>query len=231
MLLRYHLHGETFVKVAFLTIGQSPREDIMADIRRYLKGIKYVEYGVLDGLTLEEIEKEFKPLPEDFAYVSRLRDGSEVKLSKSKVSMKLQDLISRIEESVDLIVILCTGDFNLKSRKPIIYPSQALIDKIKSLSPKTIGVVVPLESQISMARKRWGNVAKVINVIVWSPYSGTIEDLVGLAHLIEDAEIIVMDCLGYSVKHKEILERVTHKKVITPREVVAELITKVSRVS
>ena len=231
MLLRYHLHGETFVKVAFLTIGQSPREDIMADIRRYLKGIKYVEYGVLDGLTLEEIEKEFKPLPEDFAYVSRLRDGGEVKLSKSKVSMKLQDLISRIEESVDLIVILCTGDFNLKSRKPIIYPSQALIDKIKSLSPKTIGVVVPLESQISMARKRWGNVAKVINVIVWSPYSGTIEDLVGLAHLIEDAEIIVMDCLGYSVKHKEILERVTHKKVITPREVVAELITKVSRVS
>jgi len=216
------------VKVAFLTIGQSPREDIMTDIRRYLKGIEYVVYGVLDGLTLEEIEKEFKPLPNEFAYVSRLRDGSEVKLSKSKVSMKLQELVNKIEESVDLLVILCTGDFNLKSRKPIIYPSKALIDKVRSLSPKTIGVVVPLESQVSMARKRWGNVAKIIDIVVWSPYSGTIEDLIDLAHSIESAEVIVMDCLGYSVKHKVILENATHKKVIIPREVIAEVIIKAS---
>ena len=49
------------MKMVFLTIGQSPREDILADIRMYLKGIEYVEYGLLDDLTFEEIEREFKP--------------------------------------------------------------------------------------------------------------------------------------------------------------------------
>jgi len=217
------------VRVAFITLGQSPREDIMSDIGKYLKGIEYVEYGLLDDLTLEEIEREFKPLPNELAYVSRLRDGSEVKLSKNKVTSRLQELVSKVEGSVDLIVILCTGDFNIRSSKPVVYPSQALISKVTEISPRTLGVVVPLESQVDMARKRWCRVSEVTGIIVWSPYSGTEEELTRSAEVIKGSEVVVMDCLGYSIAHKKLLETATNSRVIVPREVVAELITEFSR--
>ena len=44
------------MKLAALTIGQSPRTDIMADIEQiFIKNTKIIEKGALDGLSKKEI--------------------------------------------------------------------------------------------------------------------------------------------------------------------------------
>jgi len=212
------------VRVAFITLGQSPRDDIMVDIKPYLEEVECVEYGALDGLPLNRVVKEFSPLPNEVSYVSRLRDGTEVVLSKSKISVRLQSLVSLVEGSVDLIVILCTGDFNLSSRTPIIYPSVELVRAVRKLSPSSIGVIVPLSSQVVMARNRWGGIASIAGIEVWSPYTGSAEDLANSALRLRRADIIVMDCLGYSLKHKEVVREVSGRRTIVPREVVVSAI-------
>ena len=59
------------MRVAFITLGQSPRDDIMVDIKPYLEEVECVEYGALDGLPLNRVVKEFSPLPNEVSYVSR----------------------------------------------------------------------------------------------------------------------------------------------------------------
>ena len=73
------------MKVGTLTIGQSPRTDVIPGIRDVLgPNIEIVEKGALDGLDLEDVKK-FYPGPNDYILVTRMRDGTEVKIAEKHV--------------------------------------------------------------------------------------------------------------------------------------------------
>ncbi|RLE92368.1 MAG: hypothetical protein DRN04_10495 [Thermoprotei archaeon] len=71
------------MKLALVTIGQTPRTNILKDIADLLKNIDYAEYGALDGLTRKQIEQQYFPRENGEFYVTRLADGTQVKLSKN----------------------------------------------------------------------------------------------------------------------------------------------------
>ena len=103
-------------RVGFLTIGQSPREDIMTEVRPLLGAhIEVVEYGVLDDLSDERIES-LAPLEQESRLVSRLRDGSQVLMSERKVGELLPGAIEFMSEEmkVKAIGVLCTHEFPRK---------------------------------------------------------------------------------------------------------------------
>jgi protein AroM len=208
------------MKVAFLTIGQSPRPDIMDDLADELKHVSYSEYGVLDNYSLDRILKDFAPEKNRIAYVTVLRNGTQVRLSKEAVSKRLQELVTRVESSVDVIVILCEGDFSLASSKPVVYPSKALVELVKRSSPLSIGVMIPERSQTDLMRSRWEAVSRVSKIVTWSPYM-SMEGLTRASKKLGHAGTIVMDCLGYSSKHRELVEHMTGEKAFIPRDAIA----------
>ena len=99
-------------KIGAVTIGQSPRSDVIADIRPILGSeVDVVEAGALDGLTKEEIAKLF-PKEGDYVLVTRLRDGTSVKVAERYITPLLQDKISNLFESgIPVVLLLCTGNF------------------------------------------------------------------------------------------------------------------------
>jgi len=209
------------MRVAFLTIGQSPRPDIMDDLIEGLKGMSYSEYGVLDNDSLDNILNDFVPKANEIAYVTVLRDGREVTLSKEAVSRRLQELVSRVESSVDVIVVLCAGDFSLSSSKPLVFPSEALVKLVRRASPLSIGVMIPEKSQTELMRVRWEAVSRVSKIVVWSPYTTTVA-LESVSEELRHTGTIVMECLGYSTRHRRLVERVTGEKVFIPRDAILE---------
>lgn len=212
------------MRVAFLTIGQSPRPDIMDDLVDGLKGISYSEYGVLDNYTLDRIFKDFAPKWNQIAYVTILRNGRQVTLSKETVSQRLQELVSRVESSVDVIVVLCTGDFSLVSSKPVVYPSEALVELVRRSSPLSIGVMIPEKSQTELMRIRWEAVSRVSKIVVWSPYS-SMAPLARISKELKHTGTIVMECLGYSTRHRRLVEHITGEKVLISKDAILEGIT------
>ena len=63
-------------RVGLVTIGQSPRDDVVGEMRSILgSGIKISQRGALDGLAGMEIAK-LKPGKNDLPLSTRLRDGS-----------------------------------------------------------------------------------------------------------------------------------------------------------
>ncbi len=84
-------------KLGTITIGQSPRDDVIPEMLPYLgENVEVIQAGALDGLTYEEI-LEFEPKEGDYVLVSKLRDGRSVKFAEKHILPRLQNCIDKLE--------------------------------------------------------------------------------------------------------------------------------------
>ena len=113
------------MKVGAITIGQSPREDVIQDLLPLMDDrVELIQAGALDGLTREDI-RAFAPGQEDYVLISQLQDGSPVMFAERYILPRLQQCIELLEEQgAELILFLCTGDFPdvFHSTVPLIFP-------------------------------------------------------------------------------------------------------------
>lgn len=171
-------HIGTKLKIGFLTIGQSPRVDITGDLPKSLGCLEVVEAGALDDLSAEQIEL-LKPKQGETVYVSRLRDGSRVLLAKERLVPLLQEKIKLLHRGgVDVIVLVCSGEFDLEAEGTIVFPSRILRDAVKCLVKRKgkLGILVPEETQIQDAVNEWSELAEV-RVLSLSPYVDSLGSL------------------------------------------------------
>ncbi|WP_175059173.1 AroM family protein [Thermococcus sp. 2319x1] len=212
------------MKVGFVTIGQSPRVDVVPEIKPYLGDVEIIECGALDGLTLEEI-KELAPREGEYVLVSRLRDGTQVRLGREKIVKRLQECIKKLEKEVDIIGVLCTGEFpELKSQKLLVEPSLLLLKTVEALGVSNLGVIVPDPDQVEMTKRKWKGVAESIKVQSVSSYIGKEEDLIKAAKELKECDLIVLDCMGYSLSAKKLVKEITGKPVVLPRTLMARVV-------
>src|SRR5438874_1718282 len=105
--------------VGMITIGQSPRSDVVPDMVEILgPGVEIRERGALDGLSPREIAA-LAPAPDDDLLVTRLADGSSVFVAKRHMVARVQALIDELETGgVTMTALLCTGAFpRFRSRR------------------------------------------------------------------------------------------------------------------
>ena len=215
-------------KIGAITIGQSPRIDVIPEMQEILgENVIILEAGALDGLTKKDIEK-FQPDENDYVLVSRLNDGSHVKFGKSHVIPRLQNCINSLaEQGAELIIVICTGYFGnlLTSKVPLIYPQKILYSLVPNFSVNgKIGVIVPEEDQIDQMGKKWEETGLEVSAAAGSPYKG-IEEVKKAAQKLEteNVDVIVLDCIGYNKKMKQITEEITGKPVVLSRTMVARV--------
>ncbi len=211
-------------RVAFVTIGQAPRDDMLPEmLARIGPGIEAVEVGALDGLTAEEIAR-LAPAPDDHALVSRLRDGTEATIGKRWVTARLRELMTALDASNPaLVVLLCTGHFDGIRSQTLLVEAQRMVDAMTEAfaeDGRTVGVMVPLARQVDEFHLRGGRHAFVMAHA--SPYSGgRVEDA---ARELEKTDLIVMHCMGYDEAMRRRVADVTGKPVLLARRVVADAV-------
>ena len=221
------------MRIGAITVGQSPRTDVTADIMSIFEGkAELREKGGLDGLTKEEIRK-FKPEKGDYVLVSRLNDGSSVTFAEHFILPRLQTAINELEEEgAELIMMFCTGKFpdTLRSRIPLIYPCDILDRMVPLFSPNSsIIVVTPSPEQLKQSLDKWSQIVANVNVISASPY-GEWKEILKAAEKIKglSADVIVLDCIGYSQEMKKVFAKETKKPVILPRTLLARMISELT---
>ena len=210
------------MKVGAITIGQSPRTDVVQELFPLMgEQVELIQAGALDGLTREDIQA-FAPGPEDYTLISRLRDGSSVMIAERHILPQLQQCIERLEEQgVNLILFLCTGDFPavFHSKVPLIFPCKVLNGLVPALSNRgKIAVVVPTPQHVDQTEKKWNQYVKESIIIPASPY-GSQDDLDAAARAAAkmDVELVVMDCISYNIGMKEQFQKLSGKRVILSR--------------
>ncbi len=219
------------IKIGAITVGQSPRTDLMPDMEKILMdSIEVIQMGGLDGLTKEEIETFTPQGPEDHVLVSRLRDGRSVTFGESHVLPRMQECIYKLEaQGVSLILFLCTGEFpdDFESSVPLIFPNNILTAIVPATMPGCrLAVFTPAEEQTAQVTEKWLRAsAGSVTIIPVSPYDG-MEPVLKAAESIcpDEVDMIVMDCIGYTVEMKEKIHAMTGKPVVLPRTLVARVI-------
>lgn len=216
-------------KLGAITIGQSPRVDVIPEMVEFLgDNVEVIEAGALDGLTYEDI-LAFQPEDDDYVLVSKLKDGKSVKFAERYILPRLQECIDKLErEGADVILFICTGVFPdiFKSKKPILYPQKILHGVTPQLVDKgKLAVITPDKDQVLQSQKKWGETGVEAIAVPASPY--TKEDELSSAILAlkkKDIDVIVMDCIGYNEAMKKKVSEGTEKPVVLARTMVARVL-------
>jgi protein AroM len=218
--------GEVKMKVGMVTIGQSPRNDVISEIRGILGRLEIVERGCLDELTKEQIER-LRPKEREPFLITLLRDGRSVQVSREKAIGLLQQRITELEiKDVTLIVLLCTGDFpNFESKKLVIMPGKLIHKIVQGMLTKErkLGVIIPSSEQIEQTKEKWIDVNRVVAVA--SPYENP-EKVAEAAKTLQarNVDLTVLDCIGYTRQMKQKVKEITGKPVILACTILARVL-------
>jgi len=221
------------MKIGAITIGQSPRNDIVCEVLPLLsEGTELIQRGALDDLSLEEI-LALAPVEGDSVLITRLLDGTNVSLAEKYIVSGLQRAIDYLEaEGVKFIVFFCTGNFtDLTSKNvPLIFPCDLMHSVVPLLSKTSEMVAVsPSPLQKEEMTEIWGKYMKKCHAISASPYESW-DLLVEAAREARDlpGDILVMDCIGYTQEMKEMFAKESGKTIILPRTFLARIISELT---
>lgn len=189
--------------VGALTIGQSPRPDLVDPLWQYLPdGCQVVEAGALDGLSaalIPPISGGVYPL------TTRLQDGSLVLVEESFLLPRLQQALEYLEtKGAAASLLLCAGTFaGLQGKRPFFKPFSVATDDLRARGLNSLGLIAPIKEQVMPIRLRWQ--AAGFEAAVWTADLSRQDKQFRreLAAQIEmnELECIVLDYVGHSQQH------------------------------
>lgn len=213
------------MKIGVVTIGQSPRPDVIGEMERILgKDYDILEKGALDDFTFEEVQN-IKIKPGDGLLVTRMRDGTEVKITHDVVNPIMQKRIAELEsEGVEIIFLLCTGRFpEFESNVLVVQPSNIIQGVTRAAIRKgRMASILPSMQQIGGSPREREEDGLVTYLDSASPY-GSIEEVEKLGDRLakQNVDLIVLSCMGFDNNHKRIIKEKTGKPVLQSSAMVA----------
>jgi protein AroM len=213
------------MKIGVVTIGQSPRPDVIGEMERILgKGYEILEKGALDDFTLEDVQK-IKIEEGQGVLVTRMRDGTEIKITHDIVNPVIQKRITELEaEGVEMILLVCTGRFpEFKSNVLVVQPSNIIRGVTRAAIRKgRMASILPSMQQVGGSPREREEDGLVTYLDSASPY-GPIEEVEKLGDRLakQNVDLIVLNCMGFDQNHKRIIREKTGKPVLQSSAMVA----------
>lgn len=209
-------------RIAIITIGQSPRPDLMPEMRAILGEVACDEFGALDGLGRAAI-LDHAPAAEDFGLFAPLADGTHVIVEVRFASERAEALIAHVDSlGYDLIVLATTGLFTpFTTRTPLIHGQRAVDAWIAALvvGNARIGVIFPLPRQgVVLAAFGYGTLLQSPHATVEGGHSARLADA---AASVAGADLILMHSVGYTEAMARQVAEATGKLVVPARRIIA----------
>ncbi|KRE14615.1 hypothetical protein ASE66_14760 [Bosea sp. Root483D1] len=197
-------------KLGTLTIGQAPRADITPILDTVLRlELPRLHAGVLDGLSREEIARDFAPEAGGALLITKLLDGTSVVIDRQRTERAAQTKLAALEAAgCSTILMLCTGHFAslATKRARLIEPDRILPPTVAALvQDEQLGIIVPLAEQISSEAGKWAPLARPPIYAAASPYSGNGLSVAEAAEALAErgASVLLMDCMGFVERHRQ----------------------------
>lgn len=208
-------------RIAIITMGQTPRPDVLNEIRPLLGDVDHDEFGVLDGASDALIEK-MAPQAEELSFLTRLRDGRHVILEAGFVTRRAEALVEEIDgQGYDLLVLAMTGLLaRLPTRTPLVHGQYALDAWISALtaSNSRIGIIYPLTSQRAFNENDYGTLLQSSHATIGGHHGTHLTDAIDR---VSGADLIIMNSVGYTTAMAQQVARASGKPVVTACRIIA----------
>ncbi|MBB4825903.1 hypothetical protein HNO89_003139 [Sporosarcina luteola] len=188
-----------------LTIGQTPRKDLMkAFIKGGVQDVKLV--GALDGVSDGEIKRLEEVPGEEKLYVVHNKGTSNI--SHECIEERIDKLIRQYENSSDAIALLCMSKFKSTSdQTTIIYPIKELREKASTINSNDRTIIfVPITEQLTSAKLKWANVKGDKQFVVANPKAENVLDIINNEIKLHTPSYVILDCYGYDYDLVDVIE-------------------------
>jgi protein AroM len=215
-------------KVGMISIGQSPRPDILSIFQDdWGDRADIVEIGALDGVSHEEVE-QMAPQEGDEVLVVKMTDGQQHIVGRRYLIPRIELCADTLfQQQVTAMILLCTGDFRpFRYPVPFIIPQKIVNNMISALvgAGQVVGVMIPTGEQQKQMRRSLACNGIVPVFASASPHLGE-QGIIDAAHQLKryDIDFIVMHCFGYTREMRDLVKGVTGKPVVLSNMLVAKV--------
>ncbi len=210
------------------TVGQAPRADIIAQFAEFMPpGTKIHLRGCIDGLSPGEVAA-LAPAPGEEVLYTKLADGSDTMVAKKHAIARAAATLDKLRaDGSDAILFACTGAFPDTLGGPdVVFPSRVLAGLANALLPKgKLGLLVPLPAQVDQLPKKWMRPGLVVVAEPLIPSGDDAASEAAARRMAAHApDLIVMDCMSYTERHKQAVRRVVGKPTLLAVTAIARIL-------
>lgn len=215
--------------LAILTIGVVPMKEVLPLLTEYINEQHISHHSLLGDMPREEVLAEYAIDSGDEPLLTLLNDHQLAHVSRQKVERDLQGVIEVLDnQGYDVILLMSTASIkSMTARNSILLEPLRIIPPLVAsiVDGHQVGVIVPVEELMVAQAEKWQVLQQSPVYSLANPIHGTSEQLIdaGKDLLEQGADVIMLDCLGFNQRHRDLLQKTLDVPVLLSNVLIARL--------
>ncbi|QKN83104.1 AroM family protein [Scandinavium goeteborgense] len=216
--------------LAILTIGVVPMREVLPLLTEHIREDQITHVSLVGKMTREAVMEEYAAEPGEEVLITLLNDNQLAEVSRKKVERDLQSVVEVLDnQNYDVILFMSTAPVSgLVARNAILIEPQRIIPPLVSsiIDSHQVGVIVPIPELMKNQRAKWQTLKNEPRYALANPIHGTEDELIaaGKQLLSEGADVLMLDCLGFNQRHRDLLQKTLDVPVLLSNVLVARLV-------
>ncbi|EHQ6398053.1 AroM family protein [Shigella flexneri] len=223
--------------LAILTIGIVPMQEVLPLLTEYIDEDNISHHSLLGKLSREEVMAEYAPEAGEDTILTLLNDNQLAHVSRRKVERDLQGVVEVLDnqgvevldnQGYDVILLMSTANISSMTARNTIFlePSRILPPLVSSIvEDHQVGVIVPVEEMLPVQAQKWQILQKSPVFSLGNPIHDSEQKIIdaGKELLAKGADVIMLDCLGFHQRHRDLLQKQLDVPVLLSNVLIARL--------
>lgn len=215
--------------LAILTIGVVTMSEVLPLLTEYIDEQHITHHSLLGKMSREDVMADYAVEPGDDPLLTLLNDNQIAHVSRQKVERDLQSVVEVLDnQGYDVIILMSTAAIkSMAARNSILLEPLRIIPPLVAsiVDGHQVGVIVPVAELLAAQEKKWQVLQMPPVYSLANPVHGSEQQLIdaGQALLDQGADVIMLDCLGFHQRHRDILQQALDVPVLLSNVLIARL--------
>ncbi|EAA0459531.1 AroM family protein [Salmonella enterica] len=215
--------------LAILTIGVVPMSEVLPLLTEYIDEQHITHHSLLGKMSREDVMADYAVEPGDDPLLTLLNDNQIAHVSRQKVERDLQSVVEVLDnQGYDVIILMSTAAIkSMAARNSILLEPLRIIPPLVAsiVDGHQVGVIVPVAELLAAQEKKWQVLQMPPVYSLANPVHGSEQQLIDARQALLDqgADVIMLDCLGFHQRHRDILQQALDVPVLLSNVLIARL--------
>ena len=215
--------------LAILTIGVVPVSEVLPLLTEHVSEQQIAHLSLLGKMSREEVMEDYAVDEGEDPLATLLSDGKLAHVSRQKIERALQGVIEVLDnQGYDVILLMSTANISSMTARNTIFlePSRILPPLVSSIvEDHQVGVIVPVEEMLPVQAQKWQILQKSPVFSLGNPIHDSEQKIIdaGKELLAKGADVIMLDCLGFHQRHRDLLQKQLDVPVLLSNVLIARL--------
>lgn len=215
--------------MAILTVGVVPVKEVLPLLTEHIREEQITHKSLLGNLSREDVMELYGAQPGEETILTLLNDNQLAVVSRPKIERDLQAIVEVLDNAqYDVILLMNTHKLrHLVAHNAMLIEPQRIIPPLVAsiVEGHQVGVIVPIKEILHAQQEKWQVLPSEPYYALANPVHGTDSELIAAGQqLVEQgADVLVMDCLGFHQRHRDLLQKALDVPVLLSNVLVARL--------